>query len=259
MGTIYRRKFKDKNGNTLEGKTFWIRYQHNSKPVYESVKSDKWADAAKLLKLREGEIANGKAPGNTFDKVLLSELVQGIKEDYKLKGQNRPRTKHLEAYFEGARAVDITTRKVKAYINHRRTEGAANATIKLELAALKRMFNLGAQENPPKVDRVPYIPNIEVNNVKEGYFEDDDYYAIVENLPDYMKGPVMFTYWTGWRDTQIRSLTWAMVNMDQRLITAPGRITKNKKATYHLYERSAFRNHYGPVCKKEPGLSVCIP
>lgn len=64
------------------------------------------------------------------------------------------------------------------------------------------MFRLGAQENPPKVDRVPNIPNIEVSGVsngKEGYFEDTDYYIIIENLPDYMKGPVMFAYWTGWR------------------------------------------------------------
>jgi hypothetical protein len=45
MGTIYRRKFKDKNGNTKEGKTFWIRFQHNGKPVYESAKSTKWAEA----------------------------------------------------------------------------------------------------------------------------------------------------------------------------------------------------------------------
>jgi integrase len=230
MGTIYRRKFKDKNGNTKEGKTFWIRYQHNAKPVYESTKSTKWADAANLLRLREGEIAGGRPPGNTFDKVMFSELVQGIKEDYKLKGQKRPRTKHLESYFEGMRAIDVTTNRIKGYINHRLEEGAANATIKLELAALKRMLNLGVQETPPKVDRVPRIPDIEVQNVKEGYFEDNDYYAIVENLPDYMKGPVMFAYWTGWRDTQIRSLTWAMVNIDERLITAPGRITKNKKA-----------------------------
>lgn len=65
---------------------------------------------------------------------------------------------------------------------NRRTEGAANATIKLELATRERMFNLGAQENPPKVDRVPYIPNIEVNNVEEGYFEDSDYNTVPDQF-----------------------------------------------------------------------------
>ncbi len=91
---------------------------------------------------------------------MFSELVEGIKEDYKLKGQKRPRTKHLEKFFDDMRAVGVTTNKIKKYINHRLEEGAANATIKLELAALKRIFNLGAQETPPKVDRVPRIPDM---------------------------------------------------------------------------------------------------
>ena len=131
MGSIYKRKFKDKNGNTKEGISFWIRYQNNGKPVYESAKSTKWADAARLLKLREGEIAAGKAPGNRYDKVMFKELIHALKEDYKLKGQRRPRTKHLEKFFEGVRAIDVTTTEIKRYINYR-LEGRINR----ELAAL---------------------------------------------------------------------------------------------------------------------------
>ena len=88
---------------------------------------------------------------------MFSELVQSIKEDYKLKGQERPRIKHLKGYFEGTRAVDITTSRIKGYINHRLDEGASNAKIKLELAALKRMFNLGARK-PAKSGPGPVYP-----------------------------------------------------------------------------------------------------
>jgi len=230
MGSIYKRKFKDKNGNTKEGKTFWIRYQHKGKPVYESAKSTKWADAARLLKLREGEIAAGKAPGNRYDKVMFKELVHALKEDYKLKGQRRPRTKHLEKYFEGMRAIDITSTEIKRYINYRLEEGIKNGTINRELAALKRIFKLGAKETPPKVDRVPHIQMLKEDNAKEGFFEDSDYYTILKKLPNYMKGPVIFAYWTGWRLRQVCALTWNMIKIKDRLITAPGRITKNKKA-----------------------------
>jgi integrase len=108
-------------------------------------------------------------------------------------------------------------------------EGAASANINREIAALKRMFNLGAKETPPKVDRVPYIQSLHEDNVKEGYFEDADYYALLEQLLDYMKGVVEFAYWIGWREAQIRNLTWDMVKIKDRLITAPGRITKNSK------------------------------
>ncbi len=73
------------------------------------------------------------------------------------------------------RAVDVSVSRIKAYINRRLDEGAANDAIKPEFAALKRMFNPIARKTQPKVDRVPHIPNIEVQNVKQGYFEDSGY------------------------------------------------------------------------------------
>jgi len=171
-----------------------------------------------------------KQPGNRYDKVMFKELVHALKEDYKLKGQRRPRTKHLEKYFEGMRAIDITSTEIKRYINYRLEEGIKNGTINRELAALKRIFKLGAKETPPKVDRVPYIQMLKEDNAKEGFFEDSDYYTILKKLPNYMKGPVIFAYWTGWRLRQVCALTWNMIKIKDRLITAPGRITKNKKA-----------------------------
>ncbi len=230
MGTIYKRKFKDKSGNPKEGKTFWIKYYHNGKPIYESAKSPKWAVAANLLKKREGELAAGKQPGVSFEKVMFSELVDAIKEDYKLKDQKKVRVTHLAEFFKGMRVIDVTTTEIKKYINDRLSKGVANGTINRELAALKRMFNLGAKETPPKVDRVPFIQMLKEANAKEGFFEDKDYDAILTKLPDYMKGPVNFAYWTGWRIAQICEITWAMVKIKDRLISAPGRITKNSKS-----------------------------
>ena len=47
------------------------------------------------------------------------------------------------------RAVDITTDRIRAYIADRQGTGAANASIKRELAALKRMFTLAIQAESP--------------------------------------------------------------------------------------------------------------
>ena len=89
MGMIYKR-----------GKIFWIKYYRHGEPFRESYKSRAWAEAANLLKIREGEIAGGKAPGVSFEKVMFKELVQGIKEDYKLnKRTSRVRAKYLEKFL----------------------------------------------------------------------------------------------------------------------------------------------------------------
>ena len=73
MGTIYKR-----------GKIYWIKYHHKGKEYFESSKSKVWADAANLLKQREGDAASGKPAGLRFDKVMFDELV----EDFKKSVQN---------------------------------------------------------------------------------------------------------------------------------------------------------------------------
>jgi integrase len=218
MGTVYKR-----------GKIYWIKYHHNGEQYFESSKSRKWADAANLLKQREADLSNGKPAGALIEKVTFEELVEGLKEDYRLRGQKRSRVGNLEKFFTGYRAIDITTAKIKAFINQRQEQGRANATIYQDLSALRRMFRLAVTETPPKAYGVPHMPSLEIDNVKEGFFEDEDYNALLEKLPDYAKGIVQFAYWTGWRKMQILSLTWNMVNIKERLIAAPGRITKNKK------------------------------
>lgn len=72
--------------------------------------------------------------------------------------------------FKGL-VVNITTDKVNTYIKTRQDEGAANATVNRELAALKQALNMGANCTPPKVDRVISIKMLEENNVREGFFE----------------------------------------------------------------------------------------
>jgi len=73
MGCIYKR-----------GEIYWIKYYRNGKPYLESTKSEKEADAKRLLKKREGEISEGKLPGIYFDKVRFDELAKDYLTDYEV-------------------------------------------------------------------------------------------------------------------------------------------------------------------------------
>jgi integrase len=246
MGSIFKR-----------GKVYWIKYYRNGKPYRESTKSKKEADAKRLLKKREGEISQGKLPGIYFDKVKFDELAEDLLQDYRInKKKSLKRAEnsvdHLKKTFEGMRAVDITTPRIRGYIEDRMKwtcnkceekfdpqnkcpscdgddlkSGAANATINRELSALKRILNLGAQQTPPKVDRVPYIPLLEENNIRKGFFEHGDFLALRAALPSHLKGFITFGYKVGWRVSEIAGLTWKQVDLNQGIVRLEVGETKN--------------------------------
>jgi integrase len=218
QGTVYKR-----------GKTYWIKYYQNGKPYYESSKSDKYADAARLLSKRLADITDGKQAGLRLDKVMLAELVQNLKDDYNLKGQKRPRTTYLEKFFDSFRVVDVTSTEITRFINFRKEYGAANATINRELSALKKMLNLGAKSSPPKVDRVPHITMLEENNVKKGFFKHQDFLKFREALPYHLKNFVTFAYKTGWRFSEISNLTWKQIDRKNNVVRLDAGTTKNKQ------------------------------
>jgi len=132
------------------------------------------------LKKREGEISDGKLPGIYFDRVRFEELARDLLTDYEVnlkKSADRVKLSidHLAETFEGVRITSIDTPTVQKYIQKRKEEGAANATINRELAALKRMLIMGARQTPPKVNRVPYIPMLSENNTLKGFFEHGEF------------------------------------------------------------------------------------
>lgn len=223
MGSIYKR-----------GEVYWIKYYRQGKPFRESTKSEKEADAKRLLKKREGEIANGGLPGIYFDRVRFDDLAEDFLADYRI-NQKKSTVRaercvgHLKREFEGAKVTDITTPKIQAYIEKRLAEGAENATINRELAALKRLLNLGARQTPPKVDRVPYIPMLRENNTRKGFFEHGDFWAIRNGLPDHLLGFVTFAYKVGWRFSEISTLTWNQVDINQGIVRLEVGNTKNNE------------------------------
>lgn len=222
MGSIYKR-----------GEVYWIKYYRAGKPLRESTKSKKEADAKRLLKRREGEISEGKLPGIYFDRVTFEELAEALIVDYKVNGRKslarveRKITLHLEPFFGALKIPAITTDRIQKYIYQRMEARASNATVNRELAALKRMLTLGARQTPPRVNRVPYIPMLQENNTRKGFFEHHEFEALRAALPAELRGHLTFGYKTGWRISEIKELTWAQVDLKQGIVRLEAGETKN--------------------------------
>jgi len=224
MGSIYKR-----------GAVFWIQYYRNGKPYRETARTKKETEAKRLLKLREGEIAEGKIPGIHFDKVRFNDLAKDFLSDYRInekKSLNRAErsVKQLMTFFDGYRVTEINTPIIQKYIENRISGKKSNATVNRELSALKRILNLGSKQTPPKVDRVPYIPMLKENNVRKGFFEHSDFIALRDALPSYLKGFVTFAYKSGWRVSEIENLRWNQVSLENSIVRLESGETKNSEA-----------------------------
>ena len=188
--------------------------------------------AKKVLERREGDIAQGKMPGIQFDKVTFDELAEEFLTEYKINARKsliraERSVGHLKGHFAGYKVSCINSPAINAYIKSRLEEEAANGTINRELSALKRMLNIGAKQTPPIVDRVPHIPMLKESNIRKGFFEHSEFITLRNALPVFLKGFVTFGYKTGWRISEIFSITWAQVDRNQGIVRLEVGETKN--------------------------------
>lgn len=110
----------------------------------------------------------GRFIGPDAERVTVRELAQDYLNDYRVNARksidkaermvtrfdydDQEQDSELMAYFGDWKAHSVASDAVKKYISLRLEQGAANATINCELAALKRMYSLGfaGGENLPE-------------------------------------------------------------------------------------------------------------
>ncbi|MCH6570407.1 MAG: tyrosine-type recombinase/integrase, partial [Acidobacteria bacterium] len=257
MGSIYKR-----------GNIFWIKYSRGGRRFRESSESKKQSVAKRLLRLREGQIAEGKFAGLDPERIRYEELEKDLLNDYKINGRKSYKMvqynlNHLRDYFGGMKAKNITPDRVRAYVVWRKRQQThynrppTNATINRELSALKRMFRLGLQAG--KVIRVPFIPKLSENNVRRGFLLHHDYLRLLKALPSYVRPIFTIGFYTGMRKGEILSLEWSQIDFTSKLVRLNPGDTKNKEPrlvpmSEELYEtlkeQRQLRDEKFPACQR---------
>ncbi len=138
---------------------------------------------------------------------------------------------HVQPYFGPMLASRVTKRTIEAYKKLRQSQVSSRgklpstATINRELSALKRAFNLGTDEEPTLVTRVPKIKNFAEPPARQGFFEDHEFTRFYPCLRQWMKPVVTFAYETSCRFEEIVSIRWDQVDLQRRFVRMPQ--TKN--------------------------------
>jgi integrase len=216
---------------------WWAQYSHKGRRIRESTKQTLKTAARNFLLQREAEIAQGKCPSVNFEGVRFDELLADYISDSRMNGKRSVGRSeqvvhcHLTRHFDGLRAADITTARIRDYIQARQREGAAPASINRELAVVKRAFRLAVRETPPKVQSIPYVPMIEgIQNARHGFLENEEFKIFHNALPEYLKPLASFAYITGCRAGEILGLTWDRVDRQTGRVELGEKDTKTGKA-----------------------------
>jgi integrase len=212
-----------------------MSYWNGWRQVRESARTADRKQALETLRQRLSEVAQRNGEGAGPERIKINALLTLLVEDYRRQDkadlyQAQLRIeKHLRPAFGEIIAAKLTSKDIREYIE-KRLKGAANATINRELAIVRRAYNLGALEDPPLVYRVPRIPKLKEDNIREGFLEPDQYRAIVDDLPDPVKPVFVLGYHLGMRTGELLALKRDWVDLAEGLIYVNGRVTKNRKA-----------------------------
>lgn len=212
---------------------FYISYWNGWRQVRESARTEDHKEALATLQRKLGEVATGKGAGP--ERIRISALLKLFLEDYRLQNKSDLYqaelriNKHLVPIFGELRAVEFSSSKLRAYIDKRLGDHAANATINRELAHLRRAFQLGFEHDPQLVYRMPVIKGLKEDNVREGFLEHNKYRDLLLCLHEDLQTPYVVAFHLGIRSSELLNIERDWVDLRERLIYVNGRVTKNKK------------------------------
>jgi integrase len=223
MGTCYRQ---------AGSRFWWIQYWHEGKRFRESSECVKLRDAQNFLRAKLLAFQAGVRP--VTEEILMRDLYDALERDYAINRNKSIRNiqcqwqNHLAEHFGNESAMTLTPDRVTDYIALRQKDGAKNATVNRELAALKRMFVLAIRTG--KLSSKPYIPQLEERNTRKGFVKDCEYDAMARetgNIGLWLRTLFEIGYSCGFRKSELLDMRVRQVDLVERTLDLDPGETKN--------------------------------
>jgi integrase len=242
-GWVYKRK---------DSRCFWVGYYLNGRPYQESSGKQDEKDARKFLRNRLKEVHAAQIGAKPFvgpagERVTVNDLLDTLEANYKLRGKFRP---PVESHFKllrrelGKRRAKSLTDDVlmqwlsklkescailgrlKNKARHVCTDKCPRlkpATINRYTQILRQAFILGRK----RIGEVPEILKLPEENVRQGFFEYEEFMQVHKHLPDDLKDYAHFDFLCGWRKGEVAKLAWDMIEIQSRMLHLPAEFSKN--------------------------------
>ncbi len=217
------------------GSRFWfMAYYVNGKQVRQSTGQEDEAKARRVLRRRMADVMRGDVIPNE-QRITVGDLGAMLTIDYAVNARKSATTmpyawRHVVEHFgEKEKAVTITTDRLDSYILSRQQEGAANATVRIELALLGKAFTLAVRAR--KLRLKPYIPKPDgdPSRIRQGFFSREEVAALCSNLDTDIADVVGFLFWSAWRIGEVRTLQWRDYDRGEGAIRLRPEHSKNKQ------------------------------
>lgn len=200
------------------GNRFWIAYYHGGEEFREPGGRTE-AEARRRLRERRKEIAADRFVGLGAERITVDDLFEALLSHLATRGVKSLSTvvshvKTIRARFGHVRALELSPATVERYMAERLEAGKAPATVNREVQPLSQAFRLAHRQG--RIPRVPYIPRLRENNARQGFFEHDEFEAVVAELPEAVADIARLAYLSGWRRGEILGLRWQAVDRKAR-------------------------------------------
>src|SRR5215813_4347070 len=214
----------------------WLSvYSHNGREHRETTRESDLKKAKKVHKdlldsLGAERQGKGQHVPASKRKTTVGELLDAYEADIarrelKSAANQKFHVKPVREAFGDWKATDLAAADIDKIVDGWK-KGTANATINRRLQVLLAAYTLASRKNV--VSAVPYVKRLPERNVRQGFFEQDEFAAVLKHLPEHLQDAARFGYLTGWRRGEIVALKWSAVDLKHGTITLPD--SKNGKA-----------------------------
>jgi integrase len=219
MGYVYQPRWRDQR--TREPKTvatWWISYSIHGKRHRENAHSNKEADVTKLLKLRLGQAAIGMPVGPQIERTTLGDILKMIEVDYAERSQ---KSRAGQARCDSPEGILRCLRQGTGGHHVGPDIGLSSRAARARREARSRELRIGgvetgiqARRSCRKIAARPEIQMLHVENARKGFFEPEQYCAVVKHLPEHLRPLAAIAYITGWRAmSELLSRQWRHVDL----------------------------------------------